>query len=78
MIELKCKNCGGKLLVADGDVLAANDVAIVRRGSLLRCEHCDTEYSPGDELHLAVNVQVQQKIGVVESGGTVVGVKFGG
>ncbi len=78
MIELKCKNCGGKLSVADDNIFVGDGAAIVRRGSTLRCEHCGTEYLPGDELSLSagIDINVHQQIETVESGGTVVGVQL--
>ncbi len=76
MIELKCKNCGGKLSVKDDLVFRGDSAVIVRRGSSLRCEHCGAEYSQGDELNLAgAKIQVQQNIGKVE-GGVVIGIKL--
>mgnify|MGYP003565787439 CR=1 FL=1 len=80
MIELKCKNCGGKLSVADDHIFVGDGAAIVRRDATLRCEHCGAEYLPGDELSLAtsisIDVNVHQQIERVESGGTVVGVQL--
>ena len=93
MVELKCKNCGGKLSVkddaigddaifddaiSDDDVFVGEGMAIVRRDSTLRCDHCGAEYLPGDELSLPtrVNIQVNQQIESVESGSTVIGAQI--
>ncbi len=78
MLELKCKNCGGKLSVADDHIFVGDGAAIVRRDSTLQCEHCGTEYLSGDELSLftGMDIQVHQQIETVESGSTVVGVQL--
>lgn len=78
MIELKFRNCGGKLSVQEPKVFVGDGLAVVRRGWTLRCEHCDTEYLPGDDLPLSttVNIQVNQQIESVGSGGTVIGVQL--
>jgi hypothetical protein len=77
-VELKCKNCGGKLSAKDDDVFGGDGMAIVRRDSTLRCDHCGAEYLPGDELSLptSVNIQVNQQIETVESGSTVIGAQI--
>jgi hypothetical protein len=78
MIELKCKNCGGKLSTADDDVFVGDDTAIVRHGSTLQCDHCGTEHLPGEELAVPVriHVDVHQEIDSVGPGGTVIGVQI--
>ena len=79
MIELKCKNCGGKLTADDNKIaLESNEaVAIVKSDAKLRCDYCGTEFISGDELSLKrdADIVVNQKIEEM-TGGTVVGISF--
>lgn len=78
MIELACKNCGGKLSSSADDIFVGNGTAIVRHNATVRCGHCGAQYLPGQELVLPVriDVDVHQEIASVESGGTVIGVQI--
>ena len=78
MVELTCKNCGGRLSAADDDVFVGDGTAILQHGSMLQCEHCGTECAPGQELALraSIDVTVHQQIESVESGGTAIGARI--
>ena len=60
MIELACKNCGGKLSSSADDIFVGNGTAIVRHNATVRCGHCGAQYLPGQELVLRDSHEVSK------------------
>ena len=52
MFELKCPNCGGKLVAEEDQVRAFDGVVMVRSGKKLTCNACGADFERGDELNL--------------------------
>lgn len=47
MIELKCKNCGGKVERDESQVFVSDNAVIVMAGHGFECQHCGSRFEPG-------------------------------
>jgi len=77
MIELKCKNCGGKVRRDESQVFVSENAVIVLAGHGFECEHCGSRFEPGTTHEKATGSNTQIAIGnniAQASGGGVVAV----
>ena len=63
LLKLTCSGCGGALEVARAAVIEDGQAVVIRRGEIIRCPFCGTEYAVGEELPvtMVVNTAFDQR-----------------